>query len=350
MDISKSDGLQCLLLLRLYQPQGWQVPNIHDNVFKDLIGNRDIAISFLKQYMPKDLVRQINWNTVKLDTASVEHTRQQHKDNEKQHEQSDLCFLFQFINGQLGACFVHIECQTTDDVTIIIRTRHYQTAYLLDFIKRNKGVKKLPIVVSIIYYANKKPFSYSLDINDHFQNKELAQKYAFTTQFIDLAKLSDDELLRHRGIAGLDLVFKHIAQRDIDNDATLAKLTASIAHYDDFAIQVILKYMANFSDMEDKQFCDKIANMQPALEDNVMTVAQQLALSRKAEFVQEGIQQGRQEGIQQGRQEGIQQGVQHEKYEIAKNMLRKGLDDTLINETTGLDLEIVAKLKAEIKY
>ena len=106
------------------------MPNIHDSVFKDLIGNRDIAISFLKQYMPKALVRQINWGTVKLDSASVEHTRQQHKDNQKQHEQSDLCFLFQFINGELGACFVHIECQTTDDMTILIRTRHYQTAYI----------------------------------------------------------------------------------------------------------------------------------------------------------------------------------------------------------------------------
>ena len=36
--------------------------------------------------------------------------------------------------------------------------------------------------------------------------------------------------------------------------------------------------------------------------------------------------------------------------EIAKNMLREGLDDGLIIKTTGLDLEIVAKLKAEIKH
>lgn len=54
--------------------------------------------------------------------------------------------------------------------------------------------------------------------------------------------------------------------------------------------------------------------------------------------------------LQAERQEGIQQGAQHEKYEIAKNMLRKGADLDFITETTGLDLEIVAKLKAEIKH
>jgi predicted transposase/invertase (TIGR01784 family) len=304
--------------------------NIHDNVFKDLIGNRDIAISFLKQYMPKDLVRQINWDSVKLDSASVEHTRQQHKDNAKQHEQSDLCFLFQFINGELGACFVHIECQTTDDMTILIRTRHYQTAYLLDFIKRNKGVKKLPIVVSIIYYANKKPFSYSLDVNDYFENKELAKQYAFSTQFVDLAKLSDDELLRHRGIAGLDLVFKHIAQRNIDNDAILAKVTASITQYDSFVIQTILKYLANFSDMEDRQFCDKISSMQPVLEGDVMTVAQQWE--------------------QKGLQKGLQEGAQHEKHEIAKNMLRDCKPENEIIRYTGLTASQIEELKKNIKH
>jgi len=110
----------------------------------------------------------------------VEHIRQQHKDNEKDHELSDFCFAFKFLNGKLSACFVHREVQTSNDMTIIIRTRHYQTAYLLDFVKRNAGVKELPLVVSIIYYANEKPFSHSVDILDYFQNQELAQKYAFT--------------------------------------------------------------------------------------------------------------------------------------------------------------------------
>ena len=57
--------------------------NRHDAVFKDLITNRDFAVSFLQQYMPGELVSLINWSSVKLDSANVEHTRQQQKENLK---------------------------------------------------------------------------------------------------------------------------------------------------------------------------------------------------------------------------------------------------------------------------
>jgi len=178
----------------------------HDRLIKDLLNNRDFSLSFLRQYVQRELVGLIDWTSVELGFANVEHTRQQHKNNVKQKEQSDLAFLFKFKDGRQGAILVHIEVQSTDDITIVVRSRHYQTAYLLDYMKRNKGVKKLPLVVSIIYYMNKKPFSYSTDINDYFENKELADKYAFTTQFIDLVRQSDAEILEHDYIKGLELM------------------------------------------------------------------------------------------------------------------------------------------------
>ena len=56
----------------------------YDRVFKNLITNRDFAVSFLKQYMPVELVSLIDWVSVKLDSANVEHVRQQQKENLKQ--------------------------------------------------------------------------------------------------------------------------------------------------------------------------------------------------------------------------------------------------------------------------
>ena len=94
--------------------------------------------------MPSELVSLIDWESVKLDAANVEHLRQQQKANFKQKEQSDLTFLFKFKDGENGAVFVHIESQTTDDGSIVIRVRHYQTAYLLDYMKRHKTTKNLP--------------------------------------------------------------------------------------------------------------------------------------------------------------------------------------------------------------
>ncbi|WP_011178454.1 Rpn family recombination-promoting nuclease/putative transposase [Caedibacter taeniospiralis] len=293
--------------------------NVHDSVFKDLIANRDFAVSFLMTYLPKELVELVDWQTVKLESANVEHVRQQQKDNQKQKEQSDLTFLFKFKDGKNGAVFVHIESQTGDDGTILIRTRHYQTSYLLDYIKRHKTVKGLPLVVSIIYYANQKPFSHSLNIHDYFANTELAKKYAFTTQFIDLNRYSDEEILEHGFIAGYELILKAIREKNIDGKLDIA--INQIEAYDHIARQVLIRYMSQYSDMETKDFHDKLIYSKPDLRGDVMTVAEQWE------------------------QKGIQKGIQT----TARNFLLMGLSAEQVVKGTGLDQDTVLKLKKEVE-
>ena len=299
----------------------------HDSVFKDLISNRAFAVSFLKNYMPAELVDLVDWDSVILQSANVEHIRQQQKDNKKQKEQSDLTFLFKFKDGKNGAVFVHIESQTGDDGTIVIRTRHYQTSYLLDYIKSNKTTKDLPLVVSIIYYANKKPFSHSLNINDYFANKALAEKYAFTTQFVDLNRFSDEEILEHGFIAGFELILKAIREKNIDG-----KLGIAVNHielYDHIARQVLIRYMSQYSDMETDAFYDRIIDSKPNLKGDVMSVAEQWK--------------------EQGKQQGMQQGAMLKAQETARTMLVKGLASDLVIECTGLDLNTVLELKREVE-
>ena len=52
----------------------------------------------------------------------------------------------------------------------------------------------------------------------------------------------------------------------------------------------------------------------------------------------------REEGIEEGEKKGIEKGKKEEKIEIAKNMLKKGLDVNLISELSGLTIEEVEKL------
>ena len=53
--------------------------NHHEIIIKDLLANRDFAISFLQQYVKSELVELVDWQTVKLEWSNVEHTRQQNK-------------------------------------------------------------------------------------------------------------------------------------------------------------------------------------------------------------------------------------------------------------------------------
>jgi predicted transposase/invertase (TIGR01784 family) len=295
--------------------------NEHDLITKDLFTNRQFSIAFLKTYFPKDLVSLVDWDTVELDSANVEHVRQQNKENTKQKEMSDLTFLFKFKDGQNGAAFFHVESQTDNDITLLLRVRHYQTAYLLDYLKRNKGVKKLPLIVSIIYYADKTPFNQSLNIYDYFHNPRLAEQHAFKTHLIDLSKLSDDEIMQHDYIAGYELILKHVRKGDIDSHIEVA--AKHLIQYDQYTRQVLIKYMANFSDMQRDSFYDKIISSKPRLKGDVMTVAEQW------------------------KQEGVQQGISQEKFTIAKIMLKAGEPDDKIIAFTSIDQKTLNELKQQ---
>ena len=286
----------------------------HDRLFKDLLNDRKFSVSFLKQYLPMELAALVNWNSVKLNSANVEHVRQQHT-NKKKLQTWHFTFLLKMVDMVPA---VHIEFQTTDDKTIIVRTRHYQTSYLLDFVKRNKKSKKLPLVVSIIYYANEKPFSYSLDIYDHFENSELAREHTFTTQFIDLSKLTDKELLDHGYIAGLECILKYVAEKNVD--ARLDIISHAIKSYDSFARKTLIRYLAHHSGLENQVLSDKIINNQPTLENDMKSAAQQ--------WIDEGIEKG----VLMGEQKGIEQGV----HKVARNMLSEGDSIEKVARVTGL--------------
>ena len=61
---------------------------------------------------------------------------------------------------------------------------------------------------------------------------------------------------------------------------------------------------------------------------------------KRKEGIKEGIREGRLEGIK----EGIKKGIKNEKYSIAKNLKKSGLDIKFISENTGLSIEEVEKL------
>ena len=55
----------------------------------------------------------------------------------------------------------------------------------------------------------------------------------------------------------------------------------------------------------------------------------------------------REEGRLEGLEEGIKEGRNEERYRLANNLIKKGLDDEFIVETTGLTHEEVKELRNE---
>ena len=59
----------------------------------------------------------------------------------------------------------------------------------------------------------------------------------------------------------------------------------------------------------------------------------------------EATKKGLKEGLEKGLEQGLERGTEQSKNEIARNMLKKGLDISLISEVTGLSNEQINNLK-----
>ena len=70
-------------------------------------------------------------------------------------------------------------------------------------------------------------------------------------------------------------------------------------------------------------------------------LGQKMMLNRERE---EGLKEGIEKGIKKGIKKGKLEGIKNEKYSIAKNLKKSGLDIKFISENTGLSIEEVEKL------
>ncbi len=157
---------------------------------------------------------------------------------------------------------------------------------------------------------------------DHFEDSGTAlQLYSTPFPLVDVTVIPDDEIMQHRSMAALTLVQKHIRQRDMAQ--LLDKLTRlfMLEKMSGQQITVLVNYMVQAGNTQDVQtLLYKLAQRVPQHGEKLMTMADQLK--------------------QIGREEGRRIALT----DVAKAMLKRGLDTDAIMEMTGLSKDELQKL------
>ena len=185
------------------------------------------------------------------------------------------------------------------------------------------GNDTLPLVIPVLFYHGKQsPWQGSMNWLDHFEDSGTAlQLYSTPFPLVDVTVIPDDEIMQHRSMAALTLVQKHIRQRDMAQ--LLDKLTRlfMLEKMSGQQITVLVNYMVQAGNTQDVQtLLYKLAQRVPQHGDKLMTMADQLK--------------------QIGREEGKRIAI----LDIAKAMLKRGLDTDAIMEMTGLSKDELQKL------
>ncbi|APP09076.1 Rpn family recombination-promoting nuclease/putative transposase [Vibrio harveyi] len=303
--------------------------SIHDGLFKSFLTVPETAKDFLNIHLPEHIKQICNLDTLQLQSGSF-------LEEELVPYYSDVLYSMETDSG-VGYVYALIEHQSSPDKHMGFRMMRYAIAAMKQHL--DAGNDTLPLVVPLLFYHGRtSPYPYSTNWLDEFENPEIAKAlYSQDFPLVDVTVMPDDEIIQHKRVALLELVQKHVRQRDLldftDTLVTLLLERLITTNQLDSLVEYLLR-VGETSNLEG--LMRTLAQQVPEHEERFMTVAEQLEARGREQGLKQGLEQGRQEGEEFGRQEGRQEGQQAAKLAIAKRMLAAGLDKSLISETTGL--------------
>lgn len=292
----------------------------HDAVFKKLMTCPDIAQDFLTIHLPESLYKLCDLTTLKLESTTF-------IEDDLRTYYSDVLWSLKTREGE-GYIYCVIEHQSTAVPHMAFRLMRYATAAMQHHL--DSGNKTLPLVIPMLFYhGEQSPYPFSLNWLDEFDDPQQArQLYTEAFPLIDITVISDDEIMQHKRIALLELMQKHIRDRDLMGlvDRLVTLLITGTTN--DSQLHTLFNYLVQYGDAPRfSDFIHDVARRVPHHKEKLMTIAERLR------------QEGHHTGLQKGLQEGLQKGTKEEALRIARMMLKSGIECDKVLVITGLSLD-----------
>lgn len=309
----------------------------HDAFFKIVMSQPEAARDFLNLHLPPALLAICDLDTLQLESTSF-------VDADLKPYISDILWSVETTRGS-GYVYALIEHQSRPEKHITFRMLRYSVAAM----QRHLDVHKtLPLVIPVLFYAGKRsPYPFSMNWLDAFEDPEMAAAlYCRDFPLVDITRVPDDEILRHRRVALMEFLLKNIIRRDLmELTDTLTDLLVSqleSGYTTEKTLLAAINYAVRDGDTDDyHRFINTLAQRLPQQRETIMTVAQRL----REEGRLEGRMEGREEGIQIGEEKGLIKGKLEGKLEVAQQMLASGMDRHSVMTLTGLSDDDLRNLR-----
>lgn len=288
----------------------------HDAIFKQFLRHKAIACDFLQAHLPAVFLARCRLETLQLTSGSFieENLRASY---------SDILYSLQTRAGP-GYIYVLIEHQSTPDKLMAFRLMRYAIAAMQQHL--DAGHDELPLVIPLLFYhGSVSPWPYRLNWLELFADPELATMlYSHDFPLVDITVMPDEEIMTHQRMAMLELLFKHIRQRDLASLQEQLGILLMENWLTAPQLGALITYMLQAgSTAHPEALIYTLAQHTPQHKEQLMTIAEWLA--------EKGRKQGMEQGEAQGRRE--------EAHKIARNMLTVGLPIELVMQVTGLTLD-----------
>lgn len=299
-------------------------PIPHDAVFRSVLSHAATARDFLQIYLPERYATLCDLSTLRLESGSF-------VEEDLRYYYSDVLYSLQTRSGE-GYIYALIEHQSSPDKNMAFRLMRYAIAAMQRHL--DKGHTELPLVIPLLFYHGRvSPYPWSLRWLDAFTLPQQAQAlYTGDFVLIDITQMPDEEILQHRRVAMLELLQKHIRERDVlALHEQLVSLLA-LGYTGSAQLKTLINYLLQAGNTGNPAlFLQALASETPdnLHKETLMNIAQYL----------------REEGMAQGVALGRAEGTQHEAMRIAKVMLENGMTPETVTRLTGLAPEVVEQVR-----
>lgn len=263
-----------------------KINNIHDKFLKDLLSDRSIAIDFVKELLPPELLAFIKPDT-------LEQLPDTYISEELEQNLSDIVWRFQTQHQPLQIALL-LEHKSYKAPKVVFQLLEYLAqAYR----KQLKAAQKPELIVPIVYYHGKTKWKLQPIATFFEQYPEPFQKYvpSFIPEFIDLKNLDEKQLIElQNGMLTAALLAQKYAFDSTRLAEQLGNIIKSTAPYLEKNQRLsIFVYILQVLDMDKAVLSQRIENETNTVNSTIMSIYDQLI----AEGIEKGILNAYNNGI-----------------------------------------------------
>jgi predicted transposase/invertase (TIGR01784 family) len=190
-----------LLVIARHTYGGTMPPSPHDALFKAIAGQIEHARALLRSLLPPAVAEALDWQTLALCPGSF-------VDPVLRGRHADLLFSLTWHGGEAALVYVLFEHQSTSDELMPFRLLRYLVRIWERWLKDHRRAKQLPVVMPIVLYHGKEPWSAPMVFDALFAIPDAARAalapYLVRLTYLldDVSEIPDDQL-RARAVTAL---------------------------------------------------------------------------------------------------------------------------------------------------
>jgi predicted transposase/invertase (TIGR01784 family) len=307
--------------------------------------NQQNLIDFLKTFLPENLTKFIDFNSIKtLPTENFQNT---------QKKFLDLAIECK-IKNTYSHIYIILEHKSYRDKSIFLQILNYASTIWEKDLKNQKSLT--PIIPLVFYHGNKK-WNIPTNLKDLFPIPENTKSYilAFSYLLTDTNNISPN-VLKEILIKNIYLYYGISLLKSIFNEEELKEILKEVIgrfynnlkenkinEWDLIYLRFTIAYTSKRIDKEEIESIMKSiggSEVESLLKNPWVEEGIKEGIKKGKEI---GLQEGLQKGLQKGLQEGLEKGEFKAKIETAKKMKKKGYSIKDICEITGLSKKDLKK-------